>query len=66
MSESPFLTTAEAALWARRSADTIRDAIQAGLLPATQPVRHGRWLIHRDDLKAYTEGRGPKSHGRTA
>lgn len=54
--ESPWLTTAEAAQYAKRSRDGIARALRSGELRGNQPGRKGSWLIHRDDLDAFIRG----------
>lgn len=64
--ESPWLDTAEAAAWSRRSPSEITRACHRGELVGHQRRDRGRWLIHRDDLDRWIRGLSPRSDQRNA
>lgn len=48
---SPWLTTAQAAAYAGRNVEYMRDGARAGEIPAV--MSGGRWRFHRDHLNAW-------------
>jgi excisionase family DNA binding protein len=54
--ETPWLTTAQAALYIHRHEEYIRELLRAGAIHGSQTGPNGRWLIHRDALDAYVRG----------
>lgn len=52
--DSPWLTAAEAAAYARMNVDGIKAACRSGELVASKPAH--RWLIERRHLDAYIRG----------
>lgn len=57
MSAPVLLTPAEAAAWGRRHPDTVRRALEAGVLHGSQRVPRGRWVVARECLEAWLAGR---------
>ncbi|WP_371130839.1 helix-turn-helix domain-containing protein [Arthrobacter sp. SDTb3-6] len=53
---SPRLTTAEAAVVARRHPVTVRRALEGGELHGQQSKAGGRWLIRAECLDAWMDG----------
>jgi excisionase family DNA binding protein len=51
--DSPWMTTLEAAKYARCHPHTINKALRSRHLAGSQAVTKGRWLIHRDALDAW-------------
>lgn len=62
MTDSPWLTPAEAAQRARKSADTIGDALRSQELRGYQSGRKGRWTVLVDDLDAWVRGETANVH----
>lgn len=57
MTESPWLTVAEAAGRARCHRDTVLNALRSEKLRGYQAVApKGTWRIHEDDLDAWVRG----------
>jgi excisionase family DNA binding protein len=58
--ETPWMTPAEAASYARRSFHYIHVALRTGKLRGVQAEtpsgKKGRWLIHRDQVDAWIRG----------
>ena len=54
--ETPWLTVPEAAAYAKRHTQTIKNALRDGSLRGSQTQRNGKWLVHRDDLDAWLRG----------
>lgn len=55
--ESPWMDVAEAALYAKRHPETIRDALRAGELKGSRTGEtRGKWSIHRNHLDAWIAG----------
>lgn len=59
MSESPWLTTEEAAAYLRVSADYIRRQCAKGTIPARLIGGRNGWLITREALDAFMSPAGP-------
>ena len=53
--DSPWLTAAEAAAYARTNIDEITAACRNGALVAGRRGERGQWRIHRDDLDSYLD-----------
>jgi excisionase family DNA binding protein len=51
-----WLTTKDAATYAKRSTAFITRALRSGELRGNQPGRKGTWLVHREDLDAWIRG----------
>jgi len=49
------LTVADAAADSRRHPETVRTALQAGVLHGVQRIKRGRWLIDPECLDAWIE-----------
>ena len=54
--DTPWLEVPEAAEYARRHTQTIKNALRDGSLRGSQTKRNGKWLVHRDDLDAWLRG----------
>lgn len=54
--DSPWYEVPEAAQYARRHPQTIKNALRDGSLRGSQTVKNGKWLVHRDDLDAWLRG----------
>ena len=65
--ETDYLTTGEAARYLGVSAQTVRRAVQRGLLNATPRGAHARYLLPRAEVEAYARGRAaaPRDAGRS-
>jgi hypothetical protein len=57
--DSPWLTPAEAAEYAKRHPKNVSAALRNGVLPGTQAARKGRWVVHRDDLDVWVRAGAP-------
>ncbi|NKS54748.1 helix-turn-helix domain-containing protein [Rhodococcus hoagii] len=58
--DSPWLTVAEVASYARCCADVVYAALQTGELKGTQRVvPRGRWTVHRDAVDRWIAGEAP-------
>lgn len=57
-----WLNTAQAADHSGKHADTIRKALEDGVLHGHQRVTGGRWSVHIDCLDAWVEGRACARH----
>lgn len=57
---SPWLTTRQAATYAGRNPQTVRDALADGELVGYQRTApNGRWRIHIEDIDAWVRGERP-------
>lgn len=54
--DTPWLTVPEGAAYARKSKNTITDALRSGALRGSQTCRNGKWTIHLADLDAWLRG----------
>lgn len=54
--ETPWMTTAEAAAYARCHVVTITEALRKGKLRGSQAKKNSKWLIHREALDAWISG----------
>lgn len=54
--ETPWMTTAEAAEYARCHVQTVLKALTSGSLNGSQPKKNGKWIVHRNALDAWISG----------
>lgn len=54
--QSPWLDVRAAAVYSRKSRNTILSALQAGELRGSQTKTGGKWSIHRDAVDAWLRG----------
>ena len=60
MTETPWLTAKEAAVYARKGRKYFLELARKKRVKGYQQCANGEWLFHRDDLDAYIKGQKPK------
>ncbi len=62
MSDSPWLTAKEAAVYVRKRHKYFLVLARKKRVTGYQQCANGEWLFHRDDLDAYVRGLKPKAN----